>query len=90
VGLNLFFGSVVGLEFRLGLAGISQVGRDSAMGLGFSGGGGYVFRFWDDDRKRIKLEMNMLAGFFLADDSGNDLATNAGGMLIGIGYEMPL
>jgi hypothetical protein len=89
-GWNFYFGSVFGLEFRYGLDALMQVGPRTVGGLGFSGGGGYVFRLWDDDRKRLKLWMQMHFGFYLAEDPDNDLATNAGAFTLGLGYETPL
>jgi hypothetical protein len=89
-GTNFYFGSVFGLEFRFGADALLQAGARTVGGFGFGGSGGYVFRLWDDDRKRIKLWMQMHFGFYLADDPGNDIATNAGAMGIGLGYEQPL
>lgn len=88
-GFDLFLGSVFGLEFRLEVAGVAQIGERTVAGLGLGGGAAYVFRFWDDDRRRVKLAIAMLAGGFVADDPGNDLGANAGRMAIGIGYETP-
>jgi hypothetical protein len=90
LGANFYLGSVFGLEFRAGLGGIVQIGDRTVGGIGFSGAGGYVFRFWDDDRKRLKLWMQMCSGFYVADDPGNDLAANAGAFTLGLGYETPL
>jgi hypothetical protein len=90
VGPNFYLGSVFGLEFRFGVDGVLQAGERMAAGIGFSGAGGYVFRFWDDDRKRLKLWMQMHFGFYIADDPGNDLATNAAAFALGLGYETPL
>ena len=88
-GFDLFFGSVFGLEFRFEVAGVAQVGRRTVGGLGLGGGAAYVFRFWDDDRRRVKLAIAMLSGGYFADDPGNDLGANVGQMSIGLGYEMP-
>ena len=90
VGANFYLGSVFGLEFRLGADGLVQAGKRTVAGLGIAGSGGYVFRFWDDDRRRIKLWMQMHFGVYIADDPGNDLATNAGAFALGLGYETPL
>ena len=88
-GFDLFLGSVFGFELRIGAAGVAQVGRHTVGGFGIGGGAAYVFRFWDDDRRRVKLAISMLAGGYFADDPGNDLGANAGSMTIGLGYEMP-
>jgi len=88
-GFNLYFGSVFGFELRVGVSGIAQLGPHSALGLGASGTGAYVFRLWNDDRRRLKLLVLMHAGAFLADDPGSDLATGAGGFGAGLAYEMP-
>jgi hypothetical protein len=90
VGPNFYLGSVFGLELRFGVDGMLQAGERMAAGIGLSGAGGYVFRFWDDDRKRLKLWMQMHYGFYIADDPGNDLATNAAALALGLGYETPL
>lgn len=90
LGANFFLGSVFGLEFRVGPAGVLQAGKRTVGGIGMSGAGGYVFRFWDDDRKRVKLWMQMCSGVYIADDPGNDLAANAGAFTLGLGYEAPL
>jgi hypothetical protein len=89
-GWNLYLGSVFGLEFRYGIDALVQAGERTVAGFGFGGGGGYVFRFWDDDRKRVKLWVQMHFGFYLAQDPGNDLGTNAGAFSLGLGYEAPL
>jgi hypothetical protein len=89
-GWNFYFGSVFGLEYRVGIDGLLQAGSRTVGGFGMSGAGGYVFRFWDDDRKRIKLWMQMHFGAYLADDPGNDLGMNAGAFTLGLGYEQPL
>jgi hypothetical protein len=89
-GANFYFGSVFGLEFRYGLDALVQVGARTVGGFGFGSSGGYVFRFWDDDRKRVKLWVQMRFGFYLADDPGNDLGANAGAIALGLGYETPL
>jgi hypothetical protein len=90
VGTNLYLGGTFGLEFRVGVAGIFQVGSRTVAGLGLSGAGGYVFRFWDDDRRRLKVEIVMNAGGFIADDAGNDLGANASSFGVGLVYETPL
>jgi hypothetical protein len=88
-GFDLFLGSVFGLELRIGAAGVAQIGRRTVGGFGIGGGAAYVFRFWEDDRRRLKLAIAMLGGAYFADDPGNDLGGNAGQMSIGVGYEMP-
>jgi len=89
-GGNLFLGPVFGLELRVGAAGVAQLGKHTVGGAAMAGSGAYVFRFWDDDRRRIKLTMLFHAGGFFADDPGNDLGSNAIGMGLGLAYEMPL
>jgi hypothetical protein len=89
-GFNLYLGSVFGLEFRWGIEGIAQVGARTVGGLALSSGGGYVFRFWDDDRRRIKLWGEFHTGFYVAEDAANDLAMNAGAFVLGLGFEEPL
>ena len=89
-GVNLYIGSVFGFELRVGPAGIVQVGARTVGGLGLAASGGYVFRFWDDDRRRLKLLMIMQGGGYLADDPGNDLGMNAGAFGVGVAYEAPL
>ena len=90
LGMNLYLGGVFGFELRMGPAGILQLGRDTVGGIGMTSSGGYVFRFWDDDRKRLKLLVHMQAGGYLADDPGNDLGTNAMAIGMGLAYERPL
>jgi hypothetical protein len=90
VGFNLYLGSVFGFELQMGLAGIGQLGSHSVLGAGFLGSGGYVFRFWKDDRKRLKLLVTLWEGGYFASDPGNDLGTNAMMMAVGLAYEMPL
>ena len=89
VGFDLYFGSVLGFELRMGPAGLLQVGERTVAGLGISSTGAYVFRFWDDDRRRLKLFMLMQAGGVFADDPGNDLGLNAGAFGVGLSYETP-
>ncbi|HEY5946554.1 MAG TPA: hypothetical protein VIV40_13725 [Kofleriaceae bacterium] len=89
-GPNFYLGGVFGLEFRFGLDGMVQVGEHSVAGLTIGGGGAYVFRFWDDDRKRIKLLMQMHFGGYFANDPDNDLGMNAGAISLGLGYETPI
>jgi len=89
-GFNLYLGSVFGFEVRVGLAGIAQLGERTVGGLLFTGNGGYVFRFWDDERKRLKLYMTQGGGGYLADDPGNDLGLNAAVFGVGLAYEQPL
>ena len=89
-GWNLYFGSVFGLEFRFGVDAIAQVGERMVGGITFGGTGGYVFRVWKDDRKRLKLLIQQHAGFYFAEDPGNDLGTNAMAFAVGVGYEQPL
>ena len=85
-GVDFFFGDFFGLEFSLGPAIFTQLGRDNVFGLGMQGGGGYVFRFWDDDRQRLKLLVNIQAGAYIADDLGNDMGLNAMAMGAGLHY----
>lgn len=89
-GPNFYLGSVLGLEFRFGVDALAQVGARTVGGVGMSGAGGYVFRFWDDDRKRLKLWFELHSGAYIASDPNNDLAANAGAFLLGLGYEEPL
>ena len=89
-GWNFYFGSVFGLEFRVGVDGLLQAGSRTVAGIGMGGSGAYVFRFWDDDRTRVKLMMQMHAGGYFADDPGNDLGTNAGVFALGLAYEKPM
>jgi hypothetical protein len=88
-GFNLYLGSVFGLEFRWGAAGILQVGARTEPGIAVSGCGGYVFRLWHDDRKRLKLWMQEYMGAYFAPDPGND-APMAGAFSWGLAYEQPL
>ena len=88
-GFDLFLGSVFGFELRLAGGGVAQVGRRTVGGFAVGGGAAYVFRFWDDDRRRVKLEMSFASGAYVAADPGNDLAGNAGQMVVGLGYETP-
>jgi hypothetical protein len=88
-GFDLFLGGVFGFEFRWGLAGMAQLGHRSVPGIAMTGSGGYVFRFWDDDRKRVKLHFAMaFGGYFAADDPMND-APMHGALTGGLAYEMP-
>lgn len=88
-GFNLYLGSVFGLEFRWGVAGLLQVGTRTEPGLALSSCGGYVFRLWKDDRKRLKLWVQQYMGAYFAPDPSND-APMYGAMLMGLGYEQPL
>ncbi|MEJ7604620.1 MAG: hypothetical protein WKG01_42600, partial [Kofleriaceae bacterium] len=88
-GFDLFFGSVFGLELRFEGAGLAQLGPHTVGGFGIGGGSAYVFRLWDDDRKRLKLAMSFLVGGYFARDPGNDLGAGAGRFSLGLGYEMP-
>ena len=88
-GPNFYLGSVFGLEFRFGAGAMMQLGERNVPGIVFSGGGGYVFRFWDDDRKRVKLWASMNFGGYLKSDPMNDLGANAGAMGLGLAYETP-
>jgi hypothetical protein len=89
-GFNLYLGSVFGFEVREGLAGMGQLGERTVGGLVFTGNGGYVFRLWKDDRKRLKLYMTLAFGAYFADDPGNDTPLNAGVFGVGLAYERPL
>ena len=88
-GFDLFLGSVFGFELRIEAAGLAQLGPHTVGGFGIGGGGAYVFRLWDDDRKRVKLAMSFLGGGYFASDPGNDLGGNAGRFSLGLGYETP-
>lgn len=88
-GFNLYLGSVFGLEFRWGVSGILQVGSRTEPGIGISGCGGYVFRLWQDDRKRLKVWIQEYMGAYFAPDPGND-APMAAAFAMGLGYEQPL
>lgn len=88
-GCEIYLGSVLGLEFLAGAAGIAQLGKRTVGGVGFSGSGGYVFRFWPDDRRRVKLLMTMLSGGYFASDPGNDMGLNASVLGVGLAYEAP-
>lgn len=68
---------------------MAQVGARSVIGAGLFASGGYVFRLWDDDRRRIMLAVTMQVGFYFASDPENDLATNAGALALGLAYETP-
>ena len=86
-GFNLYLGSVFGFELRFGPTAILQAGHRTVVGLGLSGGGGYVFRFFEDDRRRLKLLVLMHVGGYFASDPGNDIGANASAMGIGLAYE---
>lgn len=88
-GFNLYLGSVFGFEFREGAAVIMQAGQRTVAGIGLSASGGYVFRFWDDDRRRLKVLMVMHIGGYFAADPGNDLGMNANALGICLAYETP-
>ncbi|MBE7454647.1 MAG: hypothetical protein HS111_39025 [Kofleriaceae bacterium] len=90
VGFDLFLGGVFGFELRLGLGGMAQLGGANVAGVVVGGRGGYVFRLWDDDRRRVALGFTMRNGAYLADDPGNDLGANAAMFALGLSYEMPL
>lgn len=90
LGLNLFLGSLFGVEFHVGPTLVSQLGERSVVGAGLLGQGGYVFRPWTDDRRRIALMLTMQAAFNFASDPGNDLATNASAVTFGVAYETPI
>jgi len=89
-GFNLYLGSVFGFELREGIEGIAQIGERNVGGFMIGGMGAYVFRFWKDDRKRLKLQIHMHFGGYLASDPGNDMGMNAAMLGMGLGYEQPL
>lgn len=89
-GFDLYFGSFYGFELLMGLGAGGQVGKRWAPALGLNGGGSHVFRFFKDDRKRIKLSVSMYGGAYLASDPGNDLGTSAMALGLGVGYETAL
>lgn len=89
-GPNFYLGSVFGLEFRWGLEALAQVGPRTVGGFGMSGTGGYVFRFGDDDRKRLKLWLELHVGGYTASDPDNDVGLDASAAVVGLGYEEPL
>ena len=68
---------------------IAQVGERRVIGVGMFASGGYVFRLWDDDRKRLKLLMVMYNGGYFAPDPGNDLGLNANALGVAVAYETP-
>lgn len=88
-GLSLFLGDTFGLEFHVGPALMTQVGERSVVGAGMFASGGYVFRPWNDDRRRLMLAITTQVGFYFASDPDNDLATNAGALALGVAYETP-
>jgi hypothetical protein len=88
-GGDLYLGSVFGFEMALGPVVLAQVGRRGVLGLGLEISGGYVFRFWDDERRRVSLDLTFRGGGYLAEDEGNDLAANAAAFVVGLGYEAP-
>jgi hypothetical protein len=90
VGVNLFLGSFFGLEFHVGPALLAQLGERSVVGCGLLANGGYVFRPWSDDRRRIVLALTMQVGAYFASDPENDLAMNASAVTFGLTYETPL
>lgn len=55
----------------------------------FFSSSGYVFRFWNDDRRRLKLLVSMHAGGYFAFDAGSDLGMNANALGVGLAYEAP-
>jgi len=87
--LDIYLGTVFGFEFNMGVAGLAQLASPMAAGAGMAMGGAWVFRCWEDDRKRLKLELAAMVGSYFGDDEGNDLGLNAAGGMIGIGYETP-
>ena len=46
-----------------------------------------MFRFFEDDRRRLKLLVLMHVGGYFASDPGNDIGANASAMGIGLAYE---
>lgn len=89
-GFELFLGPWFGFDLHMGPVALLQVGSRTVAGAGIASSGGYVFRFWDDDRRRLKLEMILQSGGYFARDPGNDLGTNAGGLGGGLVFETPL
>jgi hypothetical protein len=89
VGVDVFLGRMFGFELRVGPTIVAQVGPSSAAAVGMMAGGGYVFRFWDDDRKRLKLLVHLQAAGYLASDPDNDMFPNAMAMGMALGYEQP-
>lgn len=87
--LNLYLGRVFGLELGVGPTIVAQVGSPSAIGGGLLASGGYVFRFWDDDRRRLKLTLTMQVAAYAARDPDNDCAANASAFGVGLAYETP-
>lgn len=90
LGFDLYLGSVLGFEVRTGVAGLAQVGSRSVVGVGLLQSGGYVFRLWSDNRRRLKLVVTMQAGGYFASDPGNDVGMNASALGLGVAYEGPL
>src|SRR5262245_47601570 len=90
IGCNLYFGSVFGLEFRTGLDAMAQIGPRTVVGLTLGMSDAFVFRFWKDDRKRLKLLAHQHFGGYFASDPGNDMGMNAGMFGLGLAYEQPL
>jgi hypothetical protein len=88
-GFNLYLGPVYGFELRMGPAGILQAGERTVVGLGLAVSGAHVFRFWDDDRRRLKLMVVTHQGNYFADDPGNDLGMNASAFGGALAYETP-
>ena len=88
-GAALFFGWI-GFEMKMGLSALFQLGPRSAGGFGFWAEGGYVFRFGEAYRQRLKLLLSVRPAFYLAADPGNDLGMNAMAMALLLAYEWPL
>ena len=86
-GVNVYLGSMLGFEMQIGPAFIAQLGRRQVAGVGIFASGGYVFRLWKDDRRRLKLLVIMYNGGYFAPDPGNDLGLNANALGMSIGYE---
>jgi hypothetical protein len=81
------------LEVRVGLFSSLQVGGGEGLApiVGLYGGGGYVFRFWDDPRTRLRLSISLNRGGVLRSDTANDDCPLCYGFLgIGLAFETAL
>lgn len=86
-GFDWFIGSVVGLEVRLGLGLLAQVGSKSVAGVGMTFSAAWSLRLWPDEGRRLAIGMLTETGGYLAPDPGNDMGMNAMRFGLGVSYE---
>ncbi len=92
IGFNVYCGSVFGFELRHGLALAGYSGAATGVGLGVRASFSYVFRFWSDDRTRIKLDTQVFAGGSIVETGSRPASDTPFGLAnlgMGLVYETP-